>query len=107
MSEKTNQFQTLNLIEQITRLDGTQYYEIANIFMNGRAELAANRGMIKEVRILQLNIPHSTAVKIYEDYINENYEFPEENFEKWIEWEKPEGKIKEAFDSILQANHIA
>ena len=49
MAEK---YQTLDLIELITRNDGTQYYEIANMFMNGRAELAAVRGFIKEVRIL-------------------------------------------------------
>ena len=30
--------------------------------MNGRAELAANRGLIKGVRILQLNIPHSKNI---------------------------------------------
>lgn len=50
MAEK---YQTFDIIEEITRLDGTTYYELANIFMNGRAELAANRGFIKQVRILQ------------------------------------------------------
>ncbi|KRM34776.1 hypothetical protein FC83_GL002087 [Agrilactobacillus composti DSM 18527 = JCM 14202] len=99
-------YQNLNLIEQITRLDGTKYYEIANIFMNGRAELAVIRGLLKEVRILQLNIAHSTAVDVYEKYINETYDFPEEDFTEWVEWQKPEGKISDAVKEILKANHI-
>lgn len=99
-------YQTLDLIEQITRNDGSRYYEIANMFMNGRAELAAERKMIKEVRILQLNIPHSTAVQVYEDYINKTYTFPKEDFDHWQEWEKPAGPIKTAFEQILHANNI-
>lgn len=99
-------YQTLDLIEQITRNDGSQYYEIANMFMNGRAELAAVRGFIKEVRILQLNIPHSTAVATYEKYINDHYEMPAEDFDHWVEWQKPKGKIQDAVTEILKANHI-
>ena len=53
------QHQVLTLIEEITRNDGSSYYEIGNMVHNGRAELAAERGYIKEVRILQLNIQHS------------------------------------------------
>ena len=45
------QHEVLDLIEQITRNDGTSYYEIGNMVQNGRAELAAERGFIKEVRI--------------------------------------------------------
>ncbi|UQS83877.1 hypothetical protein [Bombilactobacillus thymidiniphilus] len=101
-----NNYQILDLIEQITRNDNTKYYELANIFMNGRAELAAERGMIKEVAIVQLNIPHSTAVQTYEKYINDTYEFPAEDFDHWQEWDKPAGKIKTAFEQVLQANHI-
>lgn len=100
-------YQNLDLIEQITRLDGSKYYEIANIFMNGRAELAAIRGFIKEVKILQLNIAHSSAVAVYEKYINDTYEFPEEDFDAWVEWAKPEGPIAEAVQEILRTNHIA
>ncbi|GEL13771.1 hypothetical protein FC15_GL001509 [Lapidilactobacillus concavus DSM 17758] len=103
MAEK---YQTLDLIEQITRNDGSQYVEIANMFMNGRAELAAVRGLIKEVRILELNIPHSNAVQTYETYINEKYTMPPENFTEWVEWEKPAGKIADAVKEILRANHI-
>ena len=99
-------YQKLNLIEEITRLDGSKYYEIANIFMNGRAELAVIRGFIKKVRILQLNIAHSTAVDTYEQYINDTYDFPEEDFDEWVEWQKPECKIKSAVQEILKANHI-
>ena len=42
---------TLDLIEQITRLDGTKYFEIGNMVHNGRAELAAELSYMKEVRI--------------------------------------------------------
>ena len=44
--------ETLNLIEEITRNDGSKYYEVSDIAQNGRAELAAIRGFIKSVRIL-------------------------------------------------------
>lgn len=103
MAEK---YQTLDLIEIITRNDGSQYYEVANMFMNGRAELAAVRGFIKEVRILQLNIPHSNAVQDYEKYINSHYTMPTEDFTEWVEWEKSEGKIADDVKEILRANHI-
>lgn len=94
------------MIEQITRNDGTKYYELANIVMNGRAEKAAELGFIKEVRILKLNIPHSSAVGIYEDYVNENYTVPPMNLTEWVEYQKPEGKIQDAFNDILKANRI-
>ncbi|NUG39339.1 hypothetical protein GYT97_05530 [Lactobacillus mellis] len=100
------EYQNFNLIEQITRNDGSKYFELGNIFLNGRAELAVERGFIQEVRILELNIPRSTAVKTYEKYINENYEFPDVNFDHWEEWDKPAGKIQTAFQEILRANHI-
>ncbi|MCD2257235.1 hypothetical protein ACNAN0_08605 [Agrilactobacillus fermenti] len=102
----TQSYQDLNLIEEITRLDGSKYYEVANIFMNGRAELAAIRGFIKQVKILQLNIPKSTAVKVYEQYVNDTYTFPAEDFDHWEEWQKPAGKIETAFQQILKENHI-
>lgn len=97
---------TLDIIEQITRNDGTKYYEMANVLMNGRAEKAAELGFIQEVRILKLNIPHSSAVIIYENYVNENYTIPPMEMEKWVEWEKPQGKILDAFNDILKANKI-
>ncbi|UQS82485.1 hypothetical protein MOO45_02025 [Bombilactobacillus folatiphilus] len=101
-----DKYQTLDLIEQITRNDGSKYYEISNMFMNGRAELAAQRGMIQEVRILELNIPHSTAVQTYEDYVNQTYTFPDEDFDHWDEWDKPAGKIQTAYEQILRANNV-
>lgn len=73
--------EVLDLIQEITRNDGTSYMEIGNMLMNGRAELAAERGFIKQVRILQLNIPHSTHVAKYEQYINEHLRFP---MKRWI-----------------------
>ncbi|NVY97185.1 hypothetical protein HU830_08635 [Lactobacillus sp. DCY120] len=100
-------YQTLDLIEQITRKDQSKYFELGNIFMNGRAELAAERSFIQEVRILELNIPRSTAVQAYEKYINDTYKFPEEDFDHWEEWAKPEGTILTAFQTILKANHIS
>lgn len=47
-----HQYETLDLIEEVTRKDG-KYYEISNIDQNGIAELAANRGYIKRVQILK------------------------------------------------------
>ncbi|KRM71572.1 hypothetical protein [Lacticaseibacillus brantae] len=103
MSEK---YQTFDLIQEIVRNDGTRYYELGNIFMNGQAEQAALSGLIKEVRIMQLNIPHSNAVGRYETYINDNYSFPNEKPTEWIEWAKPDGPIRAAYDEILSQNHI-
>ncbi|AUX11283.1 hypothetical protein C0213_02120 [Latilactobacillus sakei] len=103
MAEKQ---QVFDIIEEITRLDGSTYYELGNIFMNGRAELAANRGLIKGVRILQLNIPHSNAVQTYEDYINATYTMPTVDFTEWEEWEKTPGPVEDAFKEVLKANHI-
>ncbi|MFD1428951.1 hypothetical protein [Lacticaseibacillus mingshuiensis] len=98
--------QTFDLIQEITLNDGTRYYELGNIMMNGRAEKAAIKGLIKQVRILQLNIPHSNPVQIYENYVNDTYEFPPFELTTWEVWAKPEGKIKDAFDEILKQNHI-
>ncbi|GAX00991.1 hypothetical protein [Secundilactobacillus silagei] len=97
--------ETFTLIEEITRLDGTKYMEISNMVQNGRAELAAERGFIKQVRILQLNIPHSPHVEAYEKYINENYEMPTEAMDHFEEWAKPE-KIQHEVDMVLKENHI-
>ncbi|KRL86136.1 hypothetical protein [Ligilactobacillus apodemi] len=98
--------ETLDLIEEITRKDGSKYYEISNIAQNGRAELAAVRGFIQNVRILQLNIPRSSSVIKYEKYINENFEMPKEDFDHFEEWTKtPE--IQELVATILRENHIA
>ena len=71
------QHEVFTLIEEITRNDGTKYYEIGNMVHNGRAELAAERGYIKEVRILKLNIPHSQNVINYEHFIKEWKRNPE------------------------------
>lgn len=98
--------ETLNLIEEITRNDGSKYYEVSDIAQNGRAELAAIRGFIKSVRILQLNIPRSKNVIVYENYINENFEMPKEDFDHFEEWKRtPE--MEEIVENILRENHIA
>ena len=98
--------ETLTLIEEITRNDGSTYFEIANMVQNGRAELAAVKGFIKQVRILQLNIPRSTNVIKYEQYVNENFEMPTEQMDHFEEWKKtPEAQ--ELVDNILRENHIA
>jgi len=98
--------QTFTLIEEITRNDNSKYLEIADMVMNGRAELASERNFIKEVRILQLNIPHSAHVVNYEDYINERYEIPDEDMDHWEEWKKDE-KIMIDFNAVLKENHIS
>ncbi|CAI2647233.1 hypothetical protein AKUA1404_04540 [Apilactobacillus kunkeei] len=105
MAKEMKSHETLDLIEQITRLDGTKYMEISNMVQNGRAELAAERGFIKEVRILQLNIPHSEHVINYENYINENYEMPDESMDHFEEWEKTPEMEKEV-SMILKENHV-
>ncbi|MCI1290616.1 MAG: hypothetical protein LKG31_03435 [Lactobacillus sp.] len=97
----------LDLIEVVERNDGSKYYEISNVDQNGIAELAADRGYIKDVRILQLNIARTKALETYEKYINETYDLPTlTNLTKWTEWKKPKGKIKDAFDAVLKANRI-
>lgn len=96
---------TLDLIEQITRLDGTKYFEIGNVVHNGRAELAAERGYIKEVRILKLNIPHSQTVIKYENYVNEHFYSQEETMDHWEEWEKTPAE-EELVATILRENHV-
>ena len=99
------QHQVLTLIEEITRNDGSKYYEIGNMVHNGRAELAAERGFIKEVRILQLNIPHSRNVIRYEDFINSHYKMQDESMDHWEEWKRtPEAD--QLVHDILEENHI-
>ncbi|GKQ42084.1 hypothetical protein RD055328_00070 [Companilactobacillus sp. RD055328] len=98
--------QELNLIEQITLNDGTKYYEIGNIFLNGRAELAAEKKLIKEVRILKMNIPHSTAVSFYEDYINNNYEMPSLDMTEWTVFDHSDPKVQQVITDTLKANNI-
>ncbi|CAI2575750.1 hypothetical protein AKUH3B101J_04180 [Apilactobacillus kunkeei] len=105
MAKEMKSHETLNLIEQITRLDGTKYMEISNMVQNGRAELAAERGFINEVRILQLNIPHSEHVINYENYINENFEMPDESMDHFEEWTKTPEMEKEVA-MILKENHV-
>lgn len=73
---------------------------------NGRAELAVQRDLIKDVRILQLNIPRSTSVIEYENYINKNFEMPEEQFDHFEEWTKTE-EIEKIVKQILIENHIS
>ncbi|MBU3829834.1 MAG: hypothetical protein H9843_02935 [Candidatus Limosilactobacillus merdavium] len=99
------QHEVLTLIEEITRNDGSTYYEIGNMVQNGRAELAAERGFIKEVRILQLNIPHSQNVIKYEHYINTHYKMQDESMDHWEEWKRtPEAEAD--VQEILKENHI-
>ena len=99
------QHETLTLIEEITRNDGSKYYEIGNMVQNGRAELAAERDFIKEVRILELNIPHSKNVIKYEHFINTHYKMQTEAMDHWEEWKSPP-EIEEVVQTILKENHI-
>lgn len=105
-------YEQLDLIEEVTRNDGSKYYEISNIDQNGIAELAVDRGLIKKVRILQLNLARTKALQLYEEYINETYKLEtltnEDDWKepKWVEWEKPKGKVLDAFNTVLKANHI-
>ncbi|WP_172189160.1 hypothetical protein [Lentilactobacillus kribbianus] len=97
--------EVLTLIEEITRNDGSSYIEISNMVQNGRAELAAERGFIKSVRILQLNIPHSAHVIKYEKWVNQNFTMPDESMDHFEEWVKtPEAQAE--VDTILKENHL-
>lgn len=100
-----SQHQVLTLIEEITRNDGSKYYEIGNMVHNGRAELAAERGFIKEVRILQLNIPHSQNVIRYENFINSHYKMQDESMDHWDEWKRT-SEMDKVVSDILKENHI-
>lgn len=105
-------YENLDLIEEITRNDGSKYFEISNINQNGFAELAADRGEIKSVKILQLNIPRTQALLEYEQFINETYDLQslmnEDQWKnpEWVEWDKPAGKVRDAYEMILKANRI-
>lgn len=106
------QYENLDLIEEVTRNDGSKYYEISNIDQNGIAELAADRGMIKAVKILQVNIARTKPLITYEKYINETYHLQtllnEDDWKhpKWVEWEKPKGPVLDAYQMVLKANRI-
>lgn len=98
--------EVLTLIEEITRNDGSSYYEISDMVQNGRAELAAVRGFIKAVRIVQLNIPRSSSVIKYEKFINANFTMPTEEMDHFEEWTRtPEAE--EMVQAILRENHVA
>ena len=87
-------YEQLDLIEEVTRNDGSKYYEISNIDQNGIAELAVDRGLIKKVRILQLNLARTKSLQLYEEYINKTYQLEtltnEDDWKdpQWVEWEK-------------------
>lgn len=108
----SDKYQQLNLIEEVTRNDGSKYYEISNVDQNGIAELAVDQGKIKRVRILQLNLARTKALEFYEKYINETYDLEtllnEDDWKnpKWVEWEKPKGKVLDAYNSVLKSNRI-
>lgn len=95
----------LDLIEEITRLDGTKYIEIGNLTHNGRAEAAAEKGFIKEVRILKLNIPHSKHVEIYEELVNKKHQMPTWEMTDWDEWTK-DAQMDAEIAAILTENKV-
>ncbi|WP_289683213.1 hypothetical protein [Lactobacillus intestinalis] len=108
----SKQYEQLDLIEEVTCNDGSKYFEISNIDQNGIAELAADRGDIKSVKILQVNIARTKPLITYEKYINDNYNLQtllnEDDWRnpKWVEWDKPKGKILDAYNMVLKANKI-
>ncbi|BDR58423.1 hypothetical protein [Xylocopilactobacillus apicola] len=99
-------YQIFDLIEEITLLDGTSYFEIANIFLNGIAEHAFNKGLIKNVRIVKLNIPHSKDIELYEKFVNEQEVIPDYGLTQWQIWNKEDPKIKSIYDRILKSNGV-
>ena len=100
-------YQTFDIIEEITRNDGSTYKEIGNLLHNGQAEYAAEQGMIKSVRILKINIPHSTSVEKYERYVNENFEIPSQvAISEYQEWTKTD-EISELVNQIISDNNLS
>ncbi|MCW0953633.1 hypothetical protein OIT44_06120 [Weissella ceti] len=100
-------YQTFDIIEEITRNDGSTYKEIGNLLHNGQAEYAAEQGMIKSVRILKINIPHSTSVEKYERYVNENFDIPAQvAIPEYQEWTKTD-EISELVDQIISDNNVS
>ncbi|GAP02429.1 hypothetical protein FPFC_013100 [Fructobacillus pseudoficulneus] len=97
--------QMFNLIEEITRNDGSIYYELGNISENSRAEYAAEHGFIKSVRILKMNIPRSSHVEKVEAYINEHFDFLPLEADHFDEWVKP-AEIEEEMEQILLDNKL-
>ena len=81
-------YEQLDLIEEVTRNDGSKYYEISNIDQNGIAELAVDRGLIKKVRILQLNLARTKSLQLYEEYINKTYQL--ETLTNEDDWKDPQ-----------------
>ncbi|KAA8435116.1 hypothetical protein [Weissella sagaensis] len=100
-------FQTLDIIEEITRNDGSTYKEIGNLLHNGQSEYAVEKGMIKKVRILKINIPHSANVMKYEKFVNENFDIPTNvAISEFIEWQRsPE--MDALVDKILAENKVS
>ncbi|WP_258088107.1 hypothetical protein [Weissella fangxianensis] len=100
-------FQTLDIIEEITRNDGSTYKEIGNLLHNGQAEYAVEEGMIKKVRILKINIPHSKNVESYEKFVNENFEIPANiAISQYTEWQRtPE--MDAVVEKILAENKVS
>ncbi|MCM0601611.1 hypothetical protein KAR53_08570 [Periweissella ghanensis] len=104
-TEDSSLNEVLDLIEEITRLDNTKYIEIGNLTHNGRAEAAAEKGFIKEVRILKLNIPHSKHVELYEQLVNQRHQMPTWEMTSWDEWLK-DAQMEHEIQAILTENKV-
>lgn len=96
----------LDIIEEITLNDDTKYYELANVDLNTYAEYAAEHNLIKEVRILKINIPHSSRVERVERYVAAQYDMPTFNMKEWIVWQKPP-EIEEELRLALEDNNVS
>ncbi|MDD9138664.1 hypothetical protein H7198_03485 [Fructobacillus sp. CRL 2054] len=97
--------QTFNLIEEITRNDGSIYYELGNVTENSRAEYAADHGFIKMVRILKMNVPRSSHLLKVEEYLNKTYEQLPIEADHFDEWVKPE-EIQKEMQQVLLDNKL-
>ncbi|MDR0899421.1 MAG: hypothetical protein LBM27_03620 [Lactobacillaceae bacterium] len=96
---------SLDIIEVITLNDGSSYYELANTELNTYAEYAAENGMIKEVKILKILIPHSTRVTAVENYYMGNVDMPTWEMTEWVPWPKPQ-EINDQIMLVLEDNGI-
>lgn len=94
--------ETFNLVEEITRNNGSIYFELGNITHNGRAEYAADHGYIKGVRILKLNIARSSHVESLENYINSHYDLLPLEYDGWEEWRRSSDMESEMKQILLE-----
>ena len=68
--------------------------------------------ILTTILIIEKSIHPSKSLQLYEEYINKTYQLEtltnEDDWKdpQWVEWEKPKGKVLDAYNTVLKANHI-